>query len=498
MTQLGAPAVGEVLADRYRLEEHVDDDSSGRKVWRGVDVILQRAVTVVLHVPGGDEAEEMLSAAVASSRVIHPHIIGVYDAIDEGDRAYVIREWVDGRSLRDVVREAPMEPWRAAAVAHAVADALAAVHATGVAHGNVHPGTVLISYDGRVVLADARASAKATRESDVRAVGGVLYCALTGHWPKDGAGPAPHAETRRGGQSSLAGPRQVRGGIPRYLDKLTMDLLNESVPPPAAAELSAELARLQATPDGVTEGSPLDFVTASAAAGYPPPIPGENRQVWKKVVAGAAGLLVIAVAGLLVGTRWLPTGDAGGVATQSPTAAPGDAPGDGANAQPVKLGPDQVRIVDPEDDRTANDDELDDAERAVDGNPETAWRTHWYTSPKFGNIRNKVGMGIFIDLGSKRSLTTVEIQLSTPGATIDVRAGDADPGEGQAGDRAIVRQYKSIGDASDKPAQATVVRRVDVETRYLLIWITELPRNEDPKRPNTFRLGIQEVIITAR
>lgn len=497
MTQLGAPAVGEVLADRYRLEEHVDDDSSGRKVWRGVDIILQRAVTVVLHVPGGAEAEEMLSAAVAASRVIHPHIIGVYDAIDEGDRAYVIREWVDGRSLREVVREAPMEPWRATAVTHAVADALAAVHATGVAHGNVHPGTVLISRDGRVVLADARASASATRESDVRAAGAILYCALTGHWPRDGAGPTAHSGPRRGSHGELMSPRQVRSGVPRHLDKLTMDLLDEAVPPPSAAELSAELARLQATPTELTESSPLDFVTGSAAVGDRPALPGETRQVWKKVVAGAAGLLVIAIGGLLVGTRWLPTDDSGSPG-QSASTSPGKVPGDAANAQPVKLGADQVRIVDPQDDRSKKDDELNNAERAVDGNPETAWRTDWYKAPKFGNIRGKEGMGIFIDLGSKRGLTTVEIQLTAPGARVDVRAGDSDPGEGQAGDQAIVQQYRTIGEPSDEAAPATVVRHVDVETQYLLIWITELPPNDDPENPNTYRVGVQEVVVTAR
>ena len=38
----GAPAVGEILAERYQLEEHVNNDSAGRQVWRGIDVILRR------------------------------------------------------------------------------------------------------------------------------------------------------------------------------------------------------------------------------------------------------------------------------------------------------------------------------------------------------------------------------------------------------------------------------------------------------------------------
>lgn len=179
----GAPTAGEILAERYELVEHINNDSAGRLVWRGVDVILRRPVAVVLRYPGGDSATEMLQGAVAASRVIHPNLVGVYDAIDEAERAYVVREWVDGQSLRELVTDGPMDPARATTIGNAVASALAAVHATGMVHGNVHPGTVMISDDGRVVLADARTDGADSQQSDVRAIGGVLYFALTGHWP---------------------------------------------------------------------------------------------------------------------------------------------------------------------------------------------------------------------------------------------------------------------------------------------------------------------------
>src|ERR1700755_1894307 len=100
---VGAPHVGEVLADRYELAEHINDDAAGRQVWQGIDVVLRRPVAVVLRYPGGDSAQEMLQAAVTASRVIHPNLVGVYDAIDEGTRSYVVREWVEGEALRDVV-----------------------------------------------------------------------------------------------------------------------------------------------------------------------------------------------------------------------------------------------------------------------------------------------------------------------------------------------------------------------------------------------------------
>src|SRR5690349_18123929 len=211
----GTSTVGEILAERYQLEDHVNNDSAGRQVWKGVDVILRRPVAVVLRHPGGDSAAEMLQAAVDASRVIHPNLVGVYDAIDEGERAYVVREWVDGEALRELVTtNGPLDPARATAIAHSIAGALAAVHATGMVHGNVHPGTTLIGDDGRVVLADARADSADTTESDVRSVGGILYFALTGHWPHAEVGASALPDANRDAAGTIAAPRQIRAGVP--------------------------------------------------------------------------------------------------------------------------------------------------------------------------------------------------------------------------------------------------------------------------------------------
>src|SRR5215475_300537 len=232
----------------------------------------------------------MMSAAVAASRITHPHLVDVYDAIDEGTRAYVVREWVDGASLREMVADGPLDSGRAIAVAHAVASAVAAAHATGMAHGNVQPGTVLIADDGRVVLADARADTSATMEQDVRAVGGVLYAALTGHWPHAALGPDRLIDGVRDATGTLASPRQVRGGLPPLLSDLAMDLLNPSIEVPDADTLAAELGRLD-TDSGdefFDDGGPLGFVTPLRSSDIDSP----NR-TGRKIVIGVAALLVL-------------------------------------------------------------------------------------------------------------------------------------------------------------------------------------------------------------
>ena len=243
----GAPTVGEILAERYQLEEHINNDSAGRQVWRGIDVILRRPVAVVLRHPGGDSAAEMLQAAVAASRVIHPNLVGVYDAIDEGDRAYVVREWVDGdvaaRAGRRTARSTRRAPPRSRTP---IADAVAAVHATGMVHGNVHPGTVLIADDGRVVLADARADDAPTPPRPTS--GRRRHPLLRAHRPLAARRGRPRPslpDAVRDASGAIAAPRQIRAGVPTYLDDLTMDLLDQRL---AAAR--GRRARRRAGPAG--------------------------------------------------------------------------------------------------------------------------------------------------------------------------------------------------------------------------------------------------------
>jgi hypothetical protein len=518
LTQVGAPAIGEILADRYRIEEHVNDDSTGRQVWRGVDVILQRAVTIVLRTPGGADADEMLRAAVAASRVIHPNIVGVYDAIDEGTRAYVVREWVEGRALRDAVTEAPLEPSQAIGVARAVADALSAVHATGVSHGNVHPGTVLLSVDGRVVLGDARANDQATVDGDVRAVGAILYCALTGHWPRQIAGPAmlPDAPTMDNGK--LAAPRQIRAGVPPAVDELAMDLLDPTIPAPGAAELSLELSRLGFHDPGFTEAgfSELQYVDAGysdngyagngysengfAGNGYPPlrvegplgfasnaqRIVERPRPGWKRAIVAVAGLLAIVLAGGLVGTMWLAKGPSTPPAASETNPAGGQTGGAGSTEpDPIKLTPNMIRLVDPPGgDRTENDG----IDKAIDEDKTTGWSTDEYNSPRFGNL--KPGMGLLIDLGSAKRLSAVHLTMSSPDATVAIRYGAEDFGDTSSGDKQIANDYKDA--VAAKPLGATAQVPLNVKTQYLLIWITELPT-----QGGKYQVQIKEIQVYA-
>ncbi|GAA0563465.1 hypothetical protein GCM10010172_53530 [Paractinoplanes ferrugineus] len=486
----GAPTAGEILAERYQLEEHVNDDSAGRQVWRGVDVILRRPVAVVLRYPGGDSATEMLQAAVDASRVIHPNLVGVYDAIDEGSRSYVVREWVDGESLRELVaQEGPLDPGRATGIAHSIADALAAVHATGMVHGNVHPGTTLIADDGRVVLADARADSADSAEADLRRVGGLLYFALTAHWPHAEVGRSSLSDANRDASGNLAAPRQIRAGVPAYLDDLTMDLLDKRVQAPEADALAAEMARLDSADEEYEDVGPLRF-----AQGGTTTEPARNNS---KIIIGVAALAVIALIGLVFGIRAITS--SGKPTTNSTTQANagGDTTGGGSEApapkpEQIKLTADMVRIVDPP---PGDRSDSAEAKNVVDGNPDTAWETHRFNTAKFGNL--KPGMGILINLGKPRTLSDIRVETSSPGAGMEIRSGTSDPGNSSQGDDKVAKDFKKLGEA-DAESKGDGTNRIfnvfdaNTQYQYVLVWITELPPADNGDR---FQVSVNEVQV---
>ncbi|MPZ27823.1 MAG: protein kinase [Micromonosporaceae bacterium] len=514
---VGAPAGGEVLAERYQLEQHVNSDSAGRQIWRGVDVILRRQVAIVIRYPGGPAAAQMLQTAVEASRIVHPNLVGVYDAIDEHHRAYVVREWVDGASLRDHVAMGPFDGTRAVAVAHAVAAGATAVHSTGMSHGNIHPGTVLIGLDGRVVLADPRADGTAPVEEDVRGVGALLYFALTGYWPHaEVAGPTSLPDAMRDRTGALATPRQVRAGIPDHLDNLTMDLLDRRLPVPATEVLTGELARLDAQPElaydpggpGYPGGSGYADPGYPAAGGYPDPDRSSTGPIrfsrdpttatpkpsGRKIALGLSGLLVAGVVGLLVGLNWLtgsPDPDEGGPSgiAGNPTTAPQPSVEPTGQPGPLALTADQVRVVDPPDGNRA---ELADVELVVDDDLSTGWRSDRYNSADWGSI--KPGMGILINLGEPRQVSAVRVELATGGATADLRVGDQDPGDNRAGDDQIYQTYQPLGDPVS--GGTTIVFSAfepDQTYQYLMVWFSELA--PDPENAGKFGVEVQQIAV---
>jgi serine/threonine-protein kinase len=260
MTSVGDPLVGQVLDGRYRIVQRLARGGMAT-VYQAVDTRLTRTVAVkVMHVGLGDDVEfarKFDREARAAARLSHPNVVSVFDqgqGVLDGHtvRPYIVMEYVDGPTLRDlIVDEAPMTPARALEVLEPVLAALAAAHDAGLVHRDVKPENVLISDRGQIKVADfglAKAvssqtstatqglligtvsylppelvvSGRADARSDVYSTGVVLFELLTGRKPHTGETPIQVAYAHV--HNDVPAPSAVApaAGIPPYVDALVL------------------------------------------------------------------------------------------------------------------------------------------------------------------------------------------------------------------------------------------------------------------------------------
>jgi len=157
----GSLAAGQLVDERYALDEPLAEDSLGT-AWRAYDRGLQRTVVVRdVHFPGGlfqDEParlQEALTAARLAIRLDHPGAVHVYDAFVDGDHLVVVTELVPGRTLATMVgRKGALSFKRVAAIALDLLAPLEALHALGLAHGALAPSGVVVPDKDRAWLSE--------------------------------------------------------------------------------------------------------------------------------------------------------------------------------------------------------------------------------------------------------------------------------------------------------------------------------------------------------
>lgn len=180
--------VSQLVGGRYALREAIGRGGMGT-VWRADDELLGRPVAVkeVLPPPGlaPDEREQLhertLREARAAARSRSRSAVTIYDVVEQDDRAWIVMELLDSRTLREVLTaEGPRPPAQVARIGLAVLDALEAAHRRGVVHRDVKPENILLCDDGRIVLTDfgiAALDGEATGASAGTVLGTAAYMA---------------------------------------------------------------------------------------------------------------------------------------------------------------------------------------------------------------------------------------------------------------------------------------------------------------------------------
>ena len=205
-----------MIAGRYTLGREIGRGGSGT-VHLALDEMLNRQVAIkrIGLIPGSDNAE--LERAEREARLAaalnHPHVVSVFDLVDDDDVRWLVMEYVDGQTLSERVRAGgPLEAAEAATLLSQTADALVAAHANGIVHRDVKPSNIMIAHGAAKLndfgIARSREDASltqtglvtgspaylapevasgssATPASDVWSLGATLFHAVTGKPPYD-------------------------------------------------------------------------------------------------------------------------------------------------------------------------------------------------------------------------------------------------------------------------------------------------------------------------
>ncbi|HEY4990476.1 MAG TPA: Stk1 family PASTA domain-containing Ser/Thr kinase [Nakamurella sp.] len=351
---------GYLFGDRYQVGDTLGFGGMS-EVHRGRDLRLGRDVAI--KVLRADLARDpsfqarFRREAQNAASLNHPAIVAVYDTGETAGEAstipYIVMEFVDGDTLRDVLKkEGPLPPKRAMEIVADICAALDFSHRHGIVHRDIKPANVMLNRAGAVkvmdfgiarAVADGQATMTATSavigtaqylspeqargeavdaRSDVYATGCVLYELLCGAPPFTGDSPVAIAYQHV--REAPRPPSETKPGLPKEMDAIVLKALNKN---PlnryqTAAEMRSDLVRalsgqaVQATPL-MSDDERTELMRAAPArvGGAAPLLAPPGRAVpdedWEpaetdrsKRVWGFVGIGVLCIA-LLAGAIWL-------------------------------------------------------------------------------------------------------------------------------------------------------------------------------------------------
>jgi serine/threonine-protein kinase len=328
-----------LIDDRYRLLHRLGSGGMA-DVWCAEDVQLGRQVALkLLHRRFAEDpefVERFKREASSAASLQHPNVVSVFDRGEWEGTYYIAMEYLDGRSLKQIIREeAPLDLLRAIDLTIQILRAARFAHQRGVVHRDIKPHNVIVDGEGRAKVTDfgiARAGASDMTEtgsimgtaqylppeqaqglavspqSDLYAIGIVLYEMLTGRVPFDGESAVTIALKQV--SEAPQPPSAWNPAVPPELDAIDLHALEKD---PAARFASADefIAALQGAADRIASGAavgPGTVAFGAVAAGVPPAVlppddgaqPDEEERKPKRWPWVVASLALLCIAGGLI------------------------------------------------------------------------------------------------------------------------------------------------------------------------------------------------------
>lgn len=142
---------------RFEIRREIGKGSMG-VIYEARDPRMGRSVALKVlradRLASPEFVARFLREARAVGRLTHPNIVTVYDSGQDGDRLFIVMEFVDGRTLADRKREGRLTLQEVVQIGVQAAEALDYAHRHRIVHRDVKPSNILLAADGRVKLTD--------------------------------------------------------------------------------------------------------------------------------------------------------------------------------------------------------------------------------------------------------------------------------------------------------------------------------------------------------
>src|SRR5258708_2132967 len=141
----------------YELRDRLGAGGFG-EVYRAFQAIVGREVAVKIILPQYANRSEFVprfeTAAQLVARLEHIHIVPLYDYWRDPKGAYLVMRWLQGGSLRGLLKNGALTPEHTAHLLDQITSALSAAHRRGVIHRDLKPDNILLDEEGNAYLAD--------------------------------------------------------------------------------------------------------------------------------------------------------------------------------------------------------------------------------------------------------------------------------------------------------------------------------------------------------